>query len=252
MKPSLFICPSGQPLPTEGPYTSYIENHWRRTDRGHREYETVIVNYNYDTGFEPEPNTYDKLINKKGLKWQITHDFIRENCDMIMDKYEYIGSWDDDIQTDIESVNHGLIMAHNLDAKLWQLSLTADSELNWPTLRNNPSLAFSLTNFSEAMGQTFHTSIIPTLLDFWSLYEIKTGWGFDVALCEIIESPALVIHSKQMFHPPRVSTYDKTAAFEEMDYCINQAYPAFIKKHFDINAPLNTTQVVYREVAKIV
>ena len=49
----------GQPLPTDGPYA---ENHWRRTDRGHREYETSIVNYNYESGFKPEEYSYDYIV----------------------------------------------------------------------------------------------------------------------------------------------------------------------------------------------
>ena len=61
MKKSLIFCSVGQPLPSDGPYAL---NHWRRTDRGHREYETAIVNYNYESDFKPEEYSYDFIDNK--------------------------------------------------------------------------------------------------------------------------------------------------------------------------------------------
>lgn len=249
MKPSLIFCSVGQPLPNEGPYA---ENHWRRTDRDQRFYKTTIVNYKHESGFEPEAYSYDQCINKKGFKWPLAYQYIKENKDMLMSEYEYIGIWDDDIETTIEAVNHSIVLAHSVNAKIWQMSVTEDSEMHWQFLRNNPKLVYSLTNFAEIMCPVYHTSLIPMMIEFWGMYEFNTGWGFDTVVCELAESPAMVVHSQSMYHPSRkTSTYDKAAAFNEADQCINVAYPAYCKKHFDMDTTLNDRQVVYTEVKKV-
>lgn len=220
----------GSPLPTEG---KYAENHWRRTDRGNRLYETHLVNYAYESGFEPEEYSYDFGIDKKGFKWPLAQEFIRDNQHSLMNDYEYIGVWDDDIQTDIESVNHALVMAYNVGAKMFQLALEDGSDAWYDCLKHDPKKSFTLTNFIEIMCPVYHTSLIPKMLEFWDMCPLNTGWGFDKVACYIFNTPAMVIHSKQMYHPVRgESTYDKTAAFKEMDICLNQAYPKFMEKHY--------------------
>lgn len=250
MKPSMIFCSVGQPLPTEGPYA---ENHWRRTDRGYREYKTFTVNYNYESGFEPEEYSYDYSANKKGYKWPLAHQYIRANKQWLMDNYEYIGIWDDDIQTDIESLNHAIVMAYNCGAKMFQLSLTEDSDEWFDILKHKPDYIFSWTNFIEIMCPVYHTSLIPMMVEFWDSYPFKMGWGFDKVACELAEAPAMVIHSRQMYHPKRAkSTYDKTAAFEEMRICMTEAYPNYCKKHFNIdNAYVLDSQIEYQAIKRI-
>lgn len=249
MKPSLIFCSVGQPLPTEG---KYVDNHWRRTDRGYREYRTAIVNYNYESGFEPETYSYDECMNRKGYKWPLALDFIKFDPQHLMDTYEYIGIWDDDVQTDIESLNHAIVMAYNLNAKIWQLSLSKESETRWHFLKNNPELSFSFTNFAEIMCPVYHTSLIPMMIEFWQMYDFRMGWGFDTTVCELAETPAMIIHSREMYHPSREeSTYDKAAAFEEMRQCIEEAYPAYCKKHFNVDTVLDDRQHVFQEIRKI-
>jgi hypothetical protein len=250
VKPSLIFCSVGQPLPTEGPYA---ENHWRRTDRGHREYRTTIVNYNHESGFVPEKYSYDFCRDVKGYKWPLAHKHLKMHYESIMKNYEYIGIWDDDIQTDIESLNHALIMAHNAGAKMFQLSLTQDSDEWFDILKHKPDYIFSWTNFIEIMCPVYHTSLIPMMIEFWDSYPFKMAWGFDKVACELAEAPAMVIHSKQMYHPRREeSTYDKTAAFEEMRICMEEAYPAYCKKHFGIDsARVRDVQLEYSAVKRI-
>lgn len=250
MRKSIMLTTVGQPLPTEGPYA---DNHWRRTDRGHREYETFTINYNYESGFEPEPYSYDDKLNEKGYKWPLALKFLKAGGQELIDRYEYIGIWDDDIQTDIESLNHSLIMAHNCGAKMFQMSLTHDSDEWFDILKHKPDYIFSWTNFIEIMCPVYHTSLIPMMIEFWESYPFKMGWGFDKVACELAEAPAMVIHSKQMYHPRRAeSTYDKTAAFEEMRICMEEAYPAYCKKHFDIdNARVHDHQFEYQAVKRI-
>lgn len=250
MRKSMMFTSVGQPLPTEGPYA---KNHWRRTDRGHREYDTTIVNYNYESGFEPEAFSYDYRTDKKGFKWPLALDYIKKNREKLMENYEYIGIWDDDIQADIESLNHSLIMAHNCGAMMFQMSLTANSDEWFDILKQNPDYLFTWTNFIEIMCPVYHTSLIPMMIEFWESYPFKMGWGFDKVACELAEAPAMVIHCRAMYHPKREqSTYDKTAAFEEMRICMEEAYPAYCKKHFDIdNARVRDRQIEYQAVKRI-
>jgi hypothetical protein len=249
MRPSIIFSSVGQPLPTEG---KYVDNHWRRTDREKRLYETFIVNYNYESGFKPEPYSYDDMLEEKGFKWPLSLKFLKAGGQELMDRYEYIGIWDDDVQTSIEALNHSLVLAHNVGAKIWQMSLSKESETRWATIRNNPELTYSLTNFAEIMCPVYHTSLIPMIINFWELYELQMGWGFDTVACELAESPAMIIHSQEMYHPSRAeSTYDKAAAFKEMHTCINEAYPAYWKKYHDMDVVFNDRQVVYSEAKRV-
>lgn len=250
MRPSMMFTTVGQPLPTDGPYA---EKHWRRTDRGNREYETFVVNYKHEEGFKPEEYSYDDGLDEKGFKWPLALKFLKANRDNLMEKYEYIGIWDDDIQTDIESLNHSLIMAHNAGAKMFQMALTHDSDEWFDILKHKPDYIFSWTNFIEIMCPVYHTSLIPMMIEFWESYPFKMGWGFDKVACELAEAPAMVIHSKQMYHPRRAeSTYDKAAAFEEMRICMYEAYPQYCKKHFDIDdARVRDQQIEYSAIKRI-
>jgi hypothetical protein len=85
MRKSLIFCTVGQSLPSDGPYA---ENHWRRTDRGNREYETAIVNYNYESDFKPEEYSYDFIENKKGYKWPLSHEYLIKHRVWLMENYE--------------------------------------------------------------------------------------------------------------------------------------------------------------------
>jgi len=247
MKPTLIFCPVGQQLPIDG---KCPDNHWRRTDREFREYKTLIINYNYESGFVPEEYSYDYIINKRGFKWSLSQEYMRENKDMLMSQYEYIGMWDDDVQTDIESLNCAINTAHSQNAKIWQLSVSKESESSWSILQNNPDLEYTFTNFTEIMCPVYHTSLIPMMLEFWSMYDIYTGWGFDRVVCELAQEPAMIIHSRQMYHPHRESSYDKTEALKEHQRCIEQAYPLYYKKLYNEDIVYEDRQIVYREVKR--
>lgn len=248
MKPTLMFCSVGQQLPIDG---KYADNHWRRTDRESREYKTVIVNYNYESGFVPEEYSYDYIINKRGYKWALSQEYLRENKDLLMSQYEYIGIWDDDVQTDIESLNYAINTAHAQNAKIWQLSVSKESESSWSILQNNPDLEYTFTNFAEIMCPVYHTSLIPSILEFWDIYGLKMGWGFDRVASMLFKSPAMVVHSREMYHPHRETpTYDKTEAWEEHRRCIEQAYPQYYKKLYNEDIVYEDRQFVYYEVKR--
>lgn len=220
---NLIICPVGNPITFDERFDK--NNHWRYTKK-HRLYETLVFQY---SNFVPEDGTYDILIEQKGFKWSLSKEWLPK-IDIF--KYDYIGFLDDDLITDIDNINRALQLAETNQFKIFQLSVTKDSDEFFPILRNKPGIKYSVTNFVETMGMFLHTSLIPTVLDFWNEYDIYCGWGFDKVLCDITKTDAHVIHSSQMYHPQKISSYDKTSAFREMDKVLYEVTPKFIEKTY--------------------
>lgn len=222
---NLIICPVGNPLKFDARFDK--ENHWRYcTDK--RLYETAVFVY---SDFLPEPSTCDIFIKDKGFKWSLSKKYI----DVLeYQNYEYIGFMDDDLITDVHNLNLALTIAKESDSKIFQLSVTQDSDEFFPILRNKPEVKYTKTNFVETMGMFIHSSLIPTVKEFWNMYDIYCGWGFDKVICDITKTDATVIHSAQMFHPKKqTSGYDKTQAFQEMDKVLYEVTPQFMKNKYN-------------------
>lgn len=232
---SLIICPVGNPITFDSRFDQ--ENHWR-FNKSFRSYETLVVQYGK---FVPEDNTYDYLIQQSGQKWKLIKNIL-SNLDI--EKYEYIGFFDDDLITDIFNINGALEIAKEKDMKLFQLSVTNDSDVFYPILRNDSRYRYTKTNFIELMGPFIHTSLIPICMRLWEKYDINTGWGFDKILCELTENAAFVLHKFQMFHPKRDSAYDKTVAFLEMDTLLNSIFPNFLAEQNKTNWRFEDTQKI--------
>lgn len=225
MRKSLIICPMGNPLTFDDRFDK--ENHWRYC-HDNRLYETAIIAY---SDFLPEPNTCDILIKDKGFKWSLAKKYI-DSFDY--EKYEYIGFMDDDLVTDIQNMNRALTMAKENNFKIFQMSVTKDSDEFYPILRNKSDIKYSITNFVEVMGPFIHTSLIPLVKEFWEMYDIYSGWGFDKVICDITKTDAAVIHSCQMYHPKKqISEYNKTNAFDEMDKVLYEITPKFMKDKYN-------------------
>jgi hypothetical protein len=216
---NLIICPVGNPVTFDNRFDEY--NHWRYI-KTQREYETIVFQY---SDFVPEKGTYDMLIKQSGFKWSIAKQFLN---DFDYTQYDYIGFFDDDLITDIENINRALTIAWNNNLSAFQLSLTQDSDVFYPILKNKPELKYSKTNFIEVMGPFIHSSKIPMCLELWDKYDIFSGWGFDKVLSDLIQDDLTVIHSSQMYHPKKTSAYDKTKAFAEMDKLLIDVFPKFM------------------------
>jgi hypothetical protein len=78
------------------------------------------------------------------------------------------------------------------------------------------------------MGPFIHSSKIPMCLELWDKYDIFSGWGFDKVLSDLVQDDLAVIHSSQMYHPKKTSSYDKTKAFAEMDKLLIDVFPKFM------------------------
>lgn len=235
MRKSLFICPVGSSLSFDERFDK--ERHWRYNSE-ERLYETVVFAY---SDFVPELNTYDVLIEDKGFKWSLAKKYIDE---LNYSNYEYIGFMDDDLITDMQNVNRALKIAQESDSKIFQLSVTKDSDEFFPILLNKNGVKYTKTNFVETMGMIIHSSLIPIVKEFWSMYDIYCGWGFDKVISDITKTDCTVIHSSQMLHPKKkVSTYDKSAAFREMDKVLYEITPQFMKNKYNEDWSFRESQI---------
>lgn len=233
---ALIITPTGCPLYFDDAYDK--ENHWRFT-KPERTYETCVVVFN---DFEPEPGTYDYIIRKKGLKWNL----IPEVCKLInWQDYDYIMCWDDDYCTDIQSVNKGLEYARKFDFRLYQHSLT--SWTVYPILEHNPEFVFTETNFIECGVPVFRNDIFRKILKFLDDYKYeKSDWGIDKIYCDYLQATAHVIHDVTIKHMRRESSYDHEDGFREMEYLMRDFFPKYMKENFGIDYIYNDRQIVHR------
>lgn len=216
------------------------ENHWRFT-KPERTYETCAIVFN---DFEPEPNTYDYIFRKKGFKYDIITEVAKE---FDLDKYDYIGYYDDDHTTDIQSLNETLAIARHYDFKL--LSQSFASKNDWPVMDHDPSLFYTETSFIEMSIPIFRTDMFKKILCLFDDYkDKKVGWGIDLIFCHFLQTNAHVIHKNTAKHMrPNNSHYDRSEALTRMHEFLNDFYPKYVKEHLGIdNYQYNEAQKVLR------
>lgn len=232
---ALIITPTGCPLSFDDGYDK--DNHWRFT-KPERTYETCVVVFN---DFQPEPGTYDYIVRRKGLKWNL----IPEVAKIIKwEDYDYIGCWDDDYVTDIQSLNKSLEYARNFDFRLFQQSLT--SWTVYPILEHNPEFVFTETNFIELGVPFFRNDIFRKVLRLLDAYKYKkSDWGIDKILCHYLQATAHVIHDVSIKHVRPESSYSKEDGFREMNYLMREWYPKYAKETLGLDYIYNDSQVVF-------
>jgi hypothetical protein len=204
------------------------DNNWRYT-KPERTYETCVIVFN---DFEPEPNTYDYIFRKKGFKYDIITE-VANTFDL--DKYDYIGYYDDDHTTDIQSLNEALAIARHYDFKLFCQSLA--TKCDWPTMQNDPSLFYTETDFIEMSIPIFRTDMFKKILPLFDAYkDKKVGWGMDKVFCHFLQTNAHVIHRNSAKHMrPNNSHYKHTDAFAQMHDFLTNFYPKYVKEHMGID-----------------
>jgi hypothetical protein len=240
---NLVFCPVGNPLTFDDRFDK--ENHWRYT-KDNRNYETFVIQYG---SYVPEEGTYDGLAQQSGFKWNLAKEYLEK---LDYQKYEYVAFFDDDLITDIDNLNRSFELAKEKNLKLFQLSVTHDSDVFYPILRNKPGIRYTKTNFIEVMGPVIHTSLIPLCMELWDKYDIYSGWGFDKVLCDLTKEDAAVIHCSQMYHPKKESSYDKSNAFAEMDKLLNDVFPKFMQEKYKESWSFRESQIEKEMVMEIV
>lgn len=234
MDKALIITPTGCSMFFDDDYDK--DNHWRYA-KPERTYETCVVVFN---DFQPEPGTYDYIIRMKGLKWNL----IPEVCKIInWHNYDYIGCFDDDYVTDIQSVNESLRLARRYDFRLFQQSLT--SWTVYPCLEQNKDFMFTETNFIELGVPFFRNDIFRKILLFLNDYKYEcSDWGIDKILCYYLQATAHVIHSTSIKHVRQESSYNKEDGFREMRYLMHDFFPKYMKDKFNIEyTPIDEQKV---------
>jgi hypothetical protein len=204
------------------------DNHWRYT-KPERTYETCVIAFG---GFEPEEGTYDYLLRMDGLKWNLIPQIAKA---FDLSKYDYIGCYDDDHTTDIQSLNESLAIARHYDFKLFSQSLA--SERPWACMKHDPELFYTETDFIELSVPIFRRDKFEILMKFLDKYEIeKSDWGLDKIFCHLIQSNANVIHKNSIKHMRfDNSHYDHADAFAAMNYLLTDFYPKYVKENMGIN-----------------
>ena len=247
MDKALIITPTGCPMFFDQEYDK--DNHWRFTKPG-RTYEVCVIGFRED--YVPEPNSYDYFFHYPvRYKWKQ----LSEVCAFLETKnirwwdYDYIGYWDDDYCTDIQSVERALQIARRHDMRLFQQSLI--SWTVYPCLEQNKDWVFSETNFTE-MGVPFYRSDIfrkvLTLLNDYMYNESE--WGIDKIMCDYLGLSAHVIHETSIKHMRRESWYDKSNAFNEMDYLMKEWFPKYLKEKYNIDYIYTDQQITYMAALK--
>jgi hypothetical protein len=247
MDNALIISPTDCPMFYDDEYDR--NNHWRGTSPN-RSYETVIIGFKDD--YVPEPDSYDHFFHYPiRYKWkQLPEllDFLKTK-NIHWENYDYIGYWDDDYCTDIQSVNRALELARQHDFRLFQQSLT--SWTVYPCLQQNKDWLFAETNFTE-MGIPFYRQdifrkVLTLLQDY--VYN-ESEWGIDKIMCYYLRQSAHVVHEVSAKHMRRESWYDKTNAFKEMDYLMKDWFPKYMKDRYNIDYKYTDEQVTLRAYVK--
>ena len=241
MNKALIITPTGRPIYFHEDYDA--TNHWRFT-KPERTYETCVVLYN---DFVPEPNTYDMIVRQPGFKWKVLPELSKK---IKWEEYDYIGFWDDDYATDIQSINKALAYARQYDFRLFQQSTT--SFQTYDCLKHNPEFVFTETNFIEIGIPFFRNDIFRKMIHFIEDYNADTtnweaSWGIDKVICYYLQASAHVVHETTARHMvPESSMYDKTAAFKEMDYLMRDFFPRYMKEKFGLDYQYTDVQQTIR------
>lgn len=232
MEKALIITPTGAPMFFDDAYDR--KNHWRYA-KGDRTYETCVVGFKSD--YVPEPESYDYFFHYPiRHKWKQLPELLEflNTQGIYWYNYDYVGYWDDDYCTDIQSVNKALMIARERDFRLFQQSLI--SWTGYDCLKQNTEYAFTETNFIEMGVPFYRADIFKKVLTLVGDYKYnESEWGIDKVLCYYLRQTAHVVHECSIKHMRRESWYDKTNAFREMEFLMREWFPQYMKKNYGID-----------------
>jgi len=244
MDKALIITPTGCPMFFDDAYDK--DNHWR-FNKPERTYKTIVVGFKED--YVPEPNSYDTFFHYPiRYKWKQVPELL-DKFSIDWYNFDYIGVWDDDYCTDIQSVNRALEIARRFDFPFFQQSLI--SWTVYPCLKQNTSCLFTKTNFTEMGVPFYRTDVFSKVLKLLRDYQYRESeWGIDKIMCDYLRLPAYIVHEVSAKHMRRESWYDKTNAFAEMDYLMKDWFPKYMKENFAIDYQYHDNQYVLEKYVK--
>ncbi|MFL9935329.1 DUF707 domain-containing protein [Paraburkholderia sp. RL18-103-BIB-C] len=122
-------------------------------------------------------DVFAKAIHRfKGSKWEGINDFV-SNSEQLISQYRYIWLPDDDILTDIPTLNEFFEYVERENFALAQPSLDERSYFSHATTLRNKAFEFRETNFVEVMVPCFSSNALHAIKDTFK--QTKSGWGLD-------------------------------------------------------------------------
>lgn len=145
----------------------------------------IIVSY-----FGDDPNRFREpdvtRIDSKGPKWPALHALLQAHPELIAG-YDYIWLPDDDLATDMDSINRLFATCAELGLEAAQPCLTWDSySTHLVTLRHENTL-LRYTNFVEVMAPCLSRTMLLRALPFFA--ESQSGWGVDFMWSKLADEP---------------------------------------------------------------
>ncbi|RFS31745.1 DUF707 domain-containing protein [Acinetobacter sp. SWAC5] len=159
-------------------------------------YDVVISYFGNEPKFDLENLRH--FHSYKGSKWEGLNDFFQTND--FWREYDAIWLPDDDIDTDVQSLNKFFELFHEYQFDIAQPSLDERSYFSWAILLKNKNFKYRKTNFVEVMIPCFNKATFNKI--FHTFSENKSGWGLDFLWPQILGEQAniAVIDEVAVFH----------------------------------------------------
>lgn len=150
------------------------------------DFDLMIIYYGDQEGMFRDQAKY--YLHDKGSKWQLMCKALEKFGDEFS-TYENIWLPDDDIATDVETVNKMFSVFSSNGFALAQPALEKGSYVSHTITSRNIETNFRKTNFVEVMMPLFSRELFKRLLTTFS--ESVSGWGLDYLWPAIIEREKL-------------------------------------------------------------
>lgn len=186
-------------------------------------------------------DAFAKTIHRfKGSKWEGLNDFMLRNAESIS-HYRYIWLPDDDILTDVQTLNEFFEYVDRENFALAQPSLDERSYFSHATTLQNKAFDFRETNFVEVMVPCFSSDALHAIKD--SFEETTTGWGLDFVWPRRVASLGKVgiIDRFAVFHTRPIGSADHSMAWSELNQTLAQ---------YGVRASLKVLRGKTRDVGK--
>lgn len=119
----------------------------------------------------------DKVCHIKGFKLKAIYEYLTNNP-QFLSQYDYFFFPDDDIRTDVDTINRLFDTMKVLRLKIAQPSLKRMSYYSWFHTLQNMACKLRYTNFVEMMVPCFSQSALKSVL--FTFNENATGWGTEM------------------------------------------------------------------------
>lgn len=183
-----------------------------------QDYDLILIYYGDNNGYPKDANMH---INKKGTKFHLIADLIKENPNIL--SYEYIWMPDDDIVAYPEDIEKLFYFTKKYDLWIAQPSIMGWYGLDITLHHKNSTLRY--TNYVEIMCPCFKNQALKKCLNTFKYN--KTGWGIDSIWNVILNNPTnklAIIDDVVVIHTRPIGKGDMYKnQIENKDKSVNEA-----------------------------